>query len=144
MPALVVMSLVKKVAVGRIIKMEKFDKFCNRFDMRVRSSNQRLRRFNRQYMAINPWSVTISDDALYQDMSMNIEEVECVEILMPRDRIEQIEFLLEHYEAQEERLKQDQALLVEYRSEQRIRNEYPVVDKAYQQYRTLLNLCKEK
>ena len=63
--------------------------FYNRMEMYVRDSNRTLRRLRRPTLPqVNVWDVTMSDDVLYQQVYA--EDAPCVEIFMPKDRLETI------------------------------------------------------
>ena len=88
------------------------------------------------------WDITISDEMLYQHSTVPIEEVDCVEILMPQDRLEELENLLKWYEDKETHSKNYEDVLKQLRADERVRIENPVVLKAYQKYKNLLELCR--
>ena len=115
--------------------------FYRRFEMQVRPSNRRLRRLNRPHSRFDPWMTNISDQVLYQDL--NIEEVECVDIVVPKDRLVEMEQLLTHYEQIDRDHKHEADIVATLRMEERVRIKNPTVQKAYDQYRTLLNLVWE-
>ena len=60
--------------------------FFKKFDMQVQESYRKLRRIPNMYQHINAWNYHINDSAMYQH-SFPIEEVDCVEVLMPKDRL---------------------------------------------------------
>jgi hypothetical protein len=88
------------------------------------------------------WEYTISDSMLYQDSVVPVEEVECVEILMPADRLEEIEKLLAWHESNEHKIKYHQDIVSQLREDERVRIENPIVQKAYMKYLTLLELVR--
>ena len=118
------------------------DKFNQHYEMHVRPSNKKLRRVPRELQKFNMWDVKISDDMLYQDSVFTVEEVDCVEILMPKDRLEELENLLHWFEDKEKHIKSYTDLIEIYRAEERVRIENPVVQKAYEKYRMLLELSR--
>jgi len=122
------------------------EKFYRKYDMQVRPSVQRLRRFRHRLMPeLNSWSHSISGEMLYQDTQ--IEEVKCADITMPWDRLQQIREVLNYYEQLERaadsyRSRLDSLASQQHR-EQLARINNPMVQKAYEQYQILLGLTKE-
>jgi hypothetical protein len=114
--------------------------FYRRFEMQVNPSMRKLRRLKRRDYRYDKWGYEISDAMLYQD-HINIEEVDCVDVVVPADRLKEMEELLTFYEKMERKWRHHDDVVNRLKTEslQRIRN--PVVQKAYDQYQTLLNLC---
>jgi hypothetical protein len=118
--------------------------FFNTFDMQVRVSNRRLRRIDRSYYKKNAWTYEISDDMLYQHTATHaIEEVECVDILMPKDRLAHLIAYIQETEAENVRSRTDRQLIAQYERDRSVRLQYPSVEQAYQKYVTLLELCRK-
>ena len=125
-----------------MIKSEK--DFYNTFDMQVHQSNRKLRRIDRASLKMNAWAHEISDEAMFQSTAMmHIEEVECVDIVMPKDRLGPlIAYVQENY-AQNVRNESDRQLIAQFERDRGVRLQYPTVEKAYQKYVTLLELCRK-
>jgi len=115
--------------------------FYNRMEMQVRPSNRPLRRLKQQPLPqVNAWDVTMSDEMLYQQVYA--EEVPCVEILMPKDRLETIINYIKYAESEIEKHTTDRQLMARYERDRVVRLNNPAVEKAYQHYCTLLELCR--
>ena len=115
--------------------------FYNQMEMQVRPSNRPLRRLKRQPLSqVNDWDVRMSDNMLYQQAYA--EEVPCVEILMPKDRLETIIDYIKYAESEIEKHTTDRQLMARYEQDRVVRLKNPVVEKAYQHYCTLLELCR--
>jgi hypothetical protein len=118
--------------------------FFNTFDMQVRVSNRRLRRIDRTSQKINAWDYEISDSAMYQHTaSFAIEEVECVDILMPKDRLGHLVAYVQETEAKNVKAESDRYLIARYEKDRAVRLKYPAVEKAYQKYQILLELARK-
>lgn len=118
--------------------------FYNQYDMQVRPSQRRLRRIDRASQKLNSWQYTISDEAMYQYTAVQaIEDVECVEVLMPKDRLESIVSYIQYAEHEFDKHAKDQQLMARFERDRLIRLQYPAVEKAYQKYVTLLELCRK-
>lgn len=118
--------------------------FFNIFDMQVRVSNRRLRRIDRSFYKTNAWNYEISDEAMYQSTaSFAIEDVECVDVLMPKDRLAHLVAYVQETEAKNVKHESDRQLIAQYERDRAIRLQYPAVEKAYQKYVTLLELCRK-
>ena len=116
--------------------------FFNKFQMEVREDDYRLRRIKDEYK-INPFTVTISDSMAYNaSLAVQVEEVETVRIRMPKDQLEHLQRLLEHYEQNEYKIKAQADVIAQIRNEERIRLAHPTVKKAYDKYRMLLELVR--
>ena len=117
--------------------------FFNTFDMQVRASNRRLRRIDRASLKMNAWNYDISDAAMYQSTATHsIEEVECVDVLMPKDRLAHLIAYVQETEARNVQHESDRQLIAQYERDRAIRLKYPAVEKAYQNYVTMLELCR--
>jgi len=115
--------------------------FYNRMEMQVRPSNRPLRRLKRQPLPqVNAWNVTMSDEMLYQQAYA--EEVPCVEILMPKDRLQTIINYIKYAESEIDKHDTDKKLIARYERDRIVRLNNPAVEKAYQHYCTLLELCR--
>ena len=115
--------------------------FYNQMEMHVRDSNRTLRRLRRPPLPqINAWDVTMSDEMLYQQVYA--DEVPCVEILMPKDRLETIINYIKYAEDEIEKHTTDRQLMARYEKDRVVRLNNPAVEKAYQHYCTLLELCR--
>ena len=115
--------------------------FYNQMEMHVRDSNRTLRRLRRPPLPqINAWDVTMSDEMLYQQVYA--DEVPCVEILMPKDRLETIINYIKYAESEIEKHTTDRQLMARYERDRIVRLNNPAVEKAYQHYCTLLELCR--
>lgn len=118
--------------------------FFNIFDMQVRLSQRRLRRIDRSYYKTNAWNYDISDSMMYQHTATEaVEEVECVEILMPKDRLGHLVAYVQETEAKDVRNESDRQLIAKYERDRAVRLQYPAVEKAYQKYVTMLELCRK-
>jgi len=115
--------------------------FYNQMEMQVRPSNRPLRRLKQQPLPqVNAWDVTMSDELLYQQAYA--EEVPCVEILMPKDRLETIINYIKYAEDEIDKHTTDKKLIARYERDRVVRLNNPAVEKAYQHYCTLLELCR--
>ena len=87
--------------------------FYNRMEMYVRDSNRPLRRLKQPPLPqVNAWDVTMSAEMLYQQVYA--EEVPCVEILMPKDRLETIINYIKYAESEIEKHTTDRQLIARY------------------------------
>ena len=117
--------------------------FFNTFDMQVQASNRRLRRIDRASLKMNAWAQEISDEAMYQSTAMHhIEEVECVDVLMPKDRLAHLIAYVQETEARNVQHESDRQLIAQYERDRAVRLQYPAAEKAYQKYVTMLELCR--
>ena len=88
--------------------------------------------------------MSISDDMMYQNTaSFAIQEVECVEIVMPKDRLGHLWAYFQETEAKNRANESDRQLIAQYERDRSVRLQYPTVEKAYQKYVTLLELCRK-
>lgn len=118
-------------------------KFEDNYEMHVRPSSRKLRRIPRSQQRFNMWDVDISDSMLYSHNAIPIEEVDCVDILMPQDRLKELEDIIAWYEGKERHIKNYTDIIDQYRADERVRIENPIVAKAYEKYRTLLELMRK-
>ena len=118
--------------------------FFNTFDMQVQLSRRRLRRIDRASLKVNAWNYDISDAAMYQSTAMHsIDEVECVDILMPKDRLAHLIAYVQETEARSVQHETDRQLIARFERDRAVRLKYPAVEKAYQKYVTMLELCRK-
>ena len=121
----------------------KEQEFFKKFDMQVYQSSRKLRRVPNMWQHTNAWNVSISDSAMYQHSTIPIEEVECVEVLMPRDRLNSIIEYINYCEQSVEKHETDRQLIARYERDRIVRLKNPAVEKAYQKYVTLLELARK-
>lgn len=119
------------------------EEFFRKFDMQVQPSRRKLRRIPSMWQHTNAWNYTINDSAMYQYQSYPVEEVDCVDILMPRDRLEHIMDYISEAERQAERSNSDRQLMARYEQDRVVRLNNPAVEKAYQKYVMLLELARK-
>lgn len=118
-------------------------KFEDNYEMHVRPSSRKLRRIPRSQQRFNMWEYNISDPMLHQFSTIQIDEVDCVEILMPQDRLKELEDIIAWYEGKERHIKNYTDIIDQYRADERVRIENPIVARAYEKYRTLLELMRK-
>lgn len=116
--------------------------FYQKYDMWVGPSNRRMRRVPRMRNYTNLWNVDVSDAAVYQH-TFEVEEVECVDVTMPKDRLQELEHMIQWYEDREHKIKNNEEVVQMLRRDERVRIEHPAVQKAYMKYLTLLELCRK-
>jgi hypothetical protein len=119
----------------------KEQEFFNKFDMRVEQSRRKLRRIPNMWQHSNAWNHTVSDQAMYT--TIPIEEVECVEILMPADRLQHILDYITDCEDSVSRQHTERQLIARYEQDRSVRLANPAVEKAYQKYVMLLELARK-
>lgn len=119
------------------------EEFFKKFDMQVYPSQRKLRRVPNMWQHSNAWNYDISDNAMYQHQTFPVEEVECVEVLMPRDRLKDIIDYINYSEDQVEKYKTDRQLMARYERDRVVRLNNPTVEKAYQKYVMLLELARK-
>ena len=117
--------------------------FFRKFDMQVYTSSRKLRRIPNMWQHTNAWNYTVSDSAMYQHSAIQIEEVECVEVVMPRDRLQHIIDYINEAERQAERSYSERQLMARYEQDRVVRLANPAVEKAYQKYVMLLELARK-
>ena len=124
--------------------MKTEQEFYRKFDMQVQASHRKLRRIPNMWQHTNAWNYTVSDSAMYQYTATHaIEEVECVEILMPRDRLEHIIGFVQEAEIASETHNLERRLIARYEQDRCVRLANPTVEKAYQKYVMLLELARK-
>ena len=120
--------------------------FYHEFEMLVRPSSRRLRRMKPLHLRTDVWNSHLSDELVW-NLTDAAEEVECVDVTMPADRLAELEKLLEHYSQAEDEWRQQSVrsgkILAQNREEERVRIKNPAVRQAYEHYLTLLNLCRD-
>ncbi len=121
----------------------KEQEFFRKFDMQVQPSRRKLRRIPNMWQHTNAWNYNINDSAMHQFQSLPIEEVDCVDILMPKDRLGHIVDYINEAERQVEHYKTDRQLIARYEQDRIVRLNNPAVEKAYQKYVTLLELARK-
>jgi hypothetical protein len=118
--------------------------FYKTFDMQVQLSRRRLRRIDRSYYKTNAWNYDISDSMMYpHNAIMAAEEVECVDILMPKDRLGHLIAYVQETEARNVQHESDRQLMYRYEQDRVVRLNNPAVEKAYQKYVMLLELARK-
>jgi hypothetical protein len=117
--------------------------FFNKFDMHVIQSHRKLRRVPNMWHKSNAWNYSISDSAAYQHQTFPIEEVDCVEVLMPEDRLQHIIDYINECEDTINRYKTDRQLMASYERDRVVRLNNPAVEKAYQKYVMLLEIARK-
>lgn len=115
--------------------------FFRKYDMQTFPSSRKMRRIPRMRNYTNLWNVTATDALTHQ--SFEVEEVECVDITMPKDRLEELENILAWYEDKERKIQHHEQIAARLRRDERVRIEYPTVQAAYMKYLTLLELCRK-
>ncbi len=128
------------VCVGEIIMT---DKFFQRYEMKVHPSRRKLRRMKRPDARVNPWDTHISDVMLHTYYLNAVEEVDCVDIVMPADRLKELEEILEWHEQYEHKIKYSGDVAKYLLEDKRVRIENPAVAKAYEKYIMLLELARK-
>ena len=123
--------------------MKTEQEFYRKFDMQVHASHRKLRRMPNMWQFTNAWNYSISDSAIYQHQMPPIEEVDCVEILMPKDRLDSIIDYIDEAERQAENRQIDRQLIARYEQDRSVRLANPAVEKAYQKYVMLLELARK-
>ena len=116
--------------------------FFKKFDMQVYPSQRKLRRVPNMYQHTSAWNYAVSDNTFYQT-AMQIEEVDCVDILMPRDRLQHIVDYITECEDTVEKYRTDRQLMYRYEQDRSVRLNNPAVEKAYQKYVMLLELARK-
>lgn len=124
----------------------KIKEFYNKFEMCVQPSNRRLRRMKPHHLRTDVWNTHLSDELVW-NLTEAAEEVECVDVTMPVDRLEELEKFLKHYERAEDEwrkhISKTGEILAQHREDERVRIKNPAVRQAYEHYLTLLNLCRD-
>ena len=117
--------------------------FFRKFDMQVQLSRRKLRRIPNMWQHYNAWDYSINDSAMHQLHSLPIEEVDCVEVLMPKDRLEHLVAYVQETEARCAQHETDRQLIARYERDRVVRLNNPAVEKAYQKYVMLLELARK-
>jgi hypothetical protein len=125
-----------------IFNMTSEQEFFKKFDMQVQTSHRKLRRIPNMWQHTNAWNVTVSDSAMYQ-RSFPIEEVDCVDILMPQDRLQDIIAYITDFEDQIKEHRTDRQLMARFEQDRIVRLNNTAVEKAYQKYVMLLELARK-
>ena len=123
--------------------MKTEQEFFRKFDMQVQPSRRKLRRVPNMWQHTNAWNYSVTDSAMYQHQTFPIEEIECVEILMPKDRLEHIIDYIQEAEIASERHTSERRLIARYEQDRCVRLDNPAVEKAYQKYTMLLELARK-
>jgi len=116
--------------------------FFRKFDMQVQPSRRKLRRIPNMWQRTNAWNYDISDNTMFQK-SFPVEEVDCVDILMPQDRLVSMISFIHDAEAHYKRYDSDRQLMARYEQDRNVRLNNPAVEKAYQKYVMLLELARK-
>ena len=116
--------------------------FFKKFDMQVYPSQRKLRRIPNMWQHTNAWNYSISDSAMYQPQTFPIEEIDCVEILMPKDRLDSLIGFVTDAEGHYKNLASERQLMARYEQDRNVRLNNPAVEKAYQKYVMLLELAR--
>jgi hypothetical protein len=125
-----------------IFNMTTEQEFFRKFDMQVQPSHRKLRRIPNMYQHTNAWNYSVNDSAMYQH-SFPIEEVDCVDILIPRDRLQDIIAYITDFEDQIKEHRTDRQLMARYEQDRSVRLNNSAVEKAYQKYVMLLELARK-
>lgn len=115
--------------------------FNRKYDMWVSPSSRKMRRVPRLRNYTNLWNVTASEALAHQ--TFEVEEVDCVDITMPADKLKELEEILQWYEDREHNILHNEEVVNMLRRDERVRIENPAVQKAYMKYLTLLELCRK-
>lgn len=122
------------------------DKFFQQFEMKVLPSRHKLRRMKPFHLRTDVWNSHLSDELVW-NLTEAAEEVECVDILMPKDKLVELEKWLEHYERAEDDWRKQSVrsgeIIAQYHKDQQVVIENPAVAKAYHKYRMLLELARK-
>ena len=116
--------------------------FFRKFDMQVQPSRRKLRRIPNMWQHTNAWNYSINDSAMFQK-SFPVEEVDCVDILMPKDRLESIIDYIDTCEKSVDAYRAERQLMARYEQDRVVRLNNPAVEKAYQKYVMLLELARK-
>ena len=123
--------------------MTKDEEFFRKFDMRVQTSHRKLRRIPNMWQHTNAWNYSVSDSAAYQHQTFPIEEVDCVDILMPKDRLDSLIGFVTDAEGHYKKYESERRLMASYEHDRVVRLRNPAVEKAYQKYVMLLELARK-
>ena len=122
--------------------MKTEQEFYRKFDMQVQSSHRKIRRVSNMWSHTSAWNYAVSDNTFYQT-AMQIEEVDCVDILMPKDRLDSLIGFVHDAEGHYKRLDSERQLMARYEQDRNVRLNNPTVEKAYQKYVMLLELARK-
>ena len=117
--------------------------FFKKFDMQVMPSRRKLRRASSMWSRTHAWNMSISDYAAYQHRAFPIEEIDCVEILMPKDRLDSLIGFVTDAEGHYKNLASERQLMARYEQDRNVRLNNPAVENAYQKYVMLLELARK-
>lgn len=117
--------------------------FFKKFDMQVQPSHRKLRRIPNMWQHTNAWNYSISDSAMYQPQAFPVEEVDCVDILMPKDRLDSLIDFIDKCEKSVDSYRAERQLMARYEQDRIVRLSNPAVEKAYQKYVMLLELARK-
>ena len=117
--------------------------FFRKFDMQVYPSSRKLRRVPNMWQHTNAWNYSISDSAMYQHQTFPIEEVDCVDILMPKDRLDSLIDYINKCEESVDAYRAERQLMARYEQDRIVRLNNSAVEKAYQKYVMLLELARK-
>ena len=105
--------------------------FEQRYDAQIITSQRRYRRVKRTTLAdLQTWYYSASGLPITAQLSNEIEDVEMIEIVLPKDKLSD----LLH--------SQDSYLINEAIEERRLREEYPALRSAWEKYQTVLMMVK--
>jgi hypothetical protein len=120
--------------------------FYNKFEMKVLPSQHRLRRMKPLHLRTEVWNTHLTDELVW-NLTDAAEEVRCVDIVMPEDKLVELERWLEHYEQVEEAWQKHSVrsdeIWAQHHKDAKVRIKNPAVKQAYDHYVTLLNLCRD-
>jgi len=119
------------------------EEFFRKFNMQVQPSHRKLRRVPNMWQQMNPRNYTDAATHQFMHNSMPIEEVDCVDILMPQDRLTSMISFIHDAEAHYKRYDSDRQLMARYEQDRNVRLNNPAVEKAYQKYVMLLELARK-
>jgi len=119
----------------------KEQEFFNKFDIQVQPSRRKLRRISNMWQHANAWNYSVNVSSIYQ--MPPVEEVDCVDILMPADRLQDILAYITDCEDSVRQQHTDRQLMYRYEQDRAVRLNNPAVEKAYQRYVTLLELARK-
>jgi hypothetical protein len=97
------------------------------------------------HLRTDVWNSHLTDELVW-NLTDAAEEVDCLDITMPVDRLVELEGWLEHYvNAEKDWRKQNDRsgkILSQHHKDQQIRIKNQMVKQAYDHYLILLNLCR--
>ena len=116
--------------------------FFDKYEMRVVPSRHKLRRMKPRHLRTDVWNTQLSDELVW-NLTDAAEEVECVDVVIPKDRLTELEKIIEWYEERERKVIHNDKLAEQLRQDERVRIENPSVEKAYMNYKLLLELARK-